>query len=133
MRGDILGLAGPRSMVSTILSTSEAARRLRKCVAENTEPSQLLEVVVMLKTGVNDFLLKLVFNSIRIKLKREKCTGRLHLSFKKLIVSEGYVASLIRLKLTKLNIEAKNISSKRAILQHILSLKMYETAFYFKL
>ena len=46
MRGDILGLAGPRSMASTILSTSEVARRW-KLVAENTETSQLLEVVVM--------------------------------------------------------------------------------------
>ena len=45
MRGEILGLAGPRSMVSTILATSKAAT-LGKLAAENSEPSQLLEEMV---------------------------------------------------------------------------------------
>ena len=50
MRGDILGLAGPRSMASTILSTSEVAR-LWKLVAGGG----LLEVVAMLRIVWMDF------------------------------------------------------------------------------
>merc|ERR1719499_647543 len=45
MRGEILGLAGPRSIVSTILATSKAVT-LGVFAAEITEPSQLLKEMV---------------------------------------------------------------------------------------